>query len=164
MQTNVHIRAFEADDLAAIQRIRAAAFAPVFRSFREIVGETIAALALVAADTEQAEDLAKICEPNSGHSVYVAVVDETVVGFVSFSLNEKEKIGEIGMNAVHPDCAGRGIGTGLYNFAIDHMRHSGMLVATVGVGGDSSHIPARRAYQKAGFGPAIPSLWMYKAL
>jgi ribosomal protein S18 acetylase RimI-like enzyme len=164
MPTNVHIRAFVADDLAIIQRIRAAAFQPVFRSFRDIVGETIAALALATADAEQAELLAKICEPNSGHSVYVAEIDQTVVGFVSFSLNEKERIGEIGLNAVNPDCAGRGIGTSLYNFAINQMKRSGMRVATVGVGGDSSHVPARRAYEKAGFGPSIPSLWMYRVL
>ncbi|MGV8839654.1 MAG: hypothetical protein ACWA6X_05055, partial [Bauldia sp.] len=32
------IRPCAADDLPSLQRIRAAAFAPVFRSFREIVG------------------------------------------------------------------------------------------------------------------------------
>jgi GNAT superfamily N-acetyltransferase len=162
--TKVHIRAFEAGDLAIIQRIREAAFEPVFRSFREIVGETISALALATADAEQAEHLAKVCEPNSGYGVYIALVDQTIVGFVCFSLNEKSKIGELGLNAVHPDYARRGIGTSLYSFAIDQMRRSGMLLATVGVGGDSSHIPARGAYRKAGFGPSIPSLWMYRVL
>ena len=34
----------------------------------------------------------------------------------------------------------------------------------VGTGGDPSHAPARRAYEKAGFGPAIPSLYYYRAL
>jgi ribosomal protein S18 acetylase RimI-like enzyme len=164
MPTSFHIRAFEAGDLAALQRLRAAAFDPVFRSFRETVGEAIAAIALAAADAEQAELLAKVCAPDSGHRVYVALVDGEVVGFVSFSLDEGKRIGEIGLNAVHPDYARRGIGTGLYDFAIEQMRQSGMLLATVGVGGDSSHIPARRAYEKAGFGPSIPSLWMYRML
>ena len=38
------------------------------------------------------------------------------------------------------------------------------LVATVGTGGDPSHAPARRAYETAGFGPAIPSLTLYRLL
>jgi hypothetical protein len=39
-----------------------------------------------------------------------------------------------------------------------------MALATVGTGGDPSHAPARRAYAKAGFGPAIPSLTLYRLL
>jgi GNAT superfamily N-acetyltransferase len=162
--TNVHIRPFRAADLEVIQRIRALAFEPVFRSFREIVGETVSALALARADAEQAEHLASMCDSKSHQQVYVALIDNDIVAFVSFSLNVEKRIGEIGLNAVHPDHAGRGIGTKLYNFAIDQMRRSGMLLATVGVGGDSSHIPARRAYEKAGFGPSLPSVWMYRAL
>lgn len=164
MATNVYIRPFRAADLEVIQRIRALAFEPVFRSFREIVGETVSALAFARPDAEQAEHLASVCDSKSHQQVHVALIDNDIVGFVSFSLNSEKRIGEIGLNAVHPDHAGRGIGTELYNFAIDQMRRSGMLLATVGVGGDPSHIPARRAYEKAGFGPSLPSIWMYKAL
>ena len=39
-----------------------------------------------------------------------------------------------------------------------------MMLATVGVGGDHSHSPALRAYEKAGFGPSLPSVWMYRVL
>ena len=164
MATDICIRSFEPGDLEAMQRIRAAAFEPVFRSFRQIVGDTVSALALGRADAEQAELLASVCDPTSRQQVYVALIDSTIVGFVSFSLDAEKRIGEIGLNAVHPDHAGRGIGTDLYNFAIDRMKRSGMLLATVGVGGDPSHIPARRAYEKAGFGPSLPSVWMYRVL
>jgi GNAT superfamily N-acetyltransferase len=164
MATNVYIRPFQAADLEKIQRIRALAFEPVFRSFRDIVGETVSALAFARADAEQAELLASVCDAKSQQRVYVALIDSDIVGFVSFTLNAEKRIGEIGLNAVHPDHAGRGIGTELYRFAIDQMRRSGMLLATVGVGGDASHSPARRAYQKAGFGPSLPSVWMYRAL
>src|SRR5262245_2539772 len=162
MATNVCIRSFEAADLEVMQRIRALAFEPVFRSFREIVGETVAVLAFGRADAEQAELLASLCDAKSRQHVYVALVDSDIVGFVSFSLDAEKRIGEIGLNAVHPDHAGRGIGTALYDFAIDQMRRAGMLLATVGVGGDPSHEPARRAYAKAGFGPSLPSVWMYR--
>ena len=164
MATKADIRPFEAADLEALQRIRALAFAPVFQSFRHIVGEPVAALAFARADAEQAELLASLCDPKSQAQVYVARVDNDIVGFVAVSLNAETRIGEIGLNAVHPDHAGRGIGTALYDFALDRMRRSGMALATVGVGGDPSHAPARRAYEKAGFGPSLPSIWMYRLL
>ncbi len=44
------------------------------------------------------------------------------------------------------------------------MRELGAEVATVGTGGDPSHAPARRAYAKAGFGPALPSVYAYARL
>jgi hypothetical protein len=37
------------------------------------------------------------------------------------------------------------------------MKEAGMQVATVSTGGDPSHAPARRAYEKAGFTASIPS-------
>jgi GNAT superfamily N-acetyltransferase len=161
---DISIRPFAPGDLADLQRIRAAAFAPVFRSFREIIGEAVAALALGQAEAEQAELLASVCGPDSPHRVHVARIGDAIVGFVSFSLDAEKRIGEIGLNAVHPDHAGKGIGTALYDFAIAEMKRAGMRIATVGVGGDPSHAPARRAYQKAGFGPSLPSHWLYRVL
>jgi ribosomal protein S18 acetylase RimI-like enzyme len=120
---NVEIRPFAAADLEVIQRIRAVAFELIFRSFREIVGETAAALAFERADAEQA----RVCVTRMDHQVFLALIDNDVVGFVSFSLSAEKRIGEIGLNAVHPDHAGRGVGTALYDFAIDQMRRSGML-------------------------------------
>ena len=161
---NLHIRPFEAGDLSAMQRLRQAAFKPVFQSFRDIVGEHIYAIALAKSDAEQAELLDSLCKTGSTHQVFVAAVDQDIAGFVTFSLNREKRIGEIGLNAVHPDCAGRGVGTQMYEFALAQMKGSGMALATVGTGGDPSHAPARRAYQKAGFGPALPSVFFYKIL
>ncbi|MEM7223540.1 MAG: GNAT family N-acetyltransferase [Pseudomonadota bacterium] len=70
-------------------------------------------------------------------------------------------MGEIDLNAVDPDHQGSGVGAWMYAYALDRMKEAGMLVASVGTGGDPSHAPARRAYEKAGFGPAIPSVHLY---
>lgn len=158
------IRPFEPGDLPAMQCIRQAAFAPVFQSFREIVGERIAALALADADAEQAKLLDDICAADSGHRVLVVILGDEIVGFVSFTIDAAKRTGEIGLNAVHPDHAGRGIGTDMYDYALARMKELGVAVATVGTGGDPSHAPARRAYEKAGFGPAIPSIYLYRLL
>lgn len=147
-----------------MQRVRQAAFGPVFRSFREIVGERVFSLALADADTEQARLLESLCGPGSGHRVLVATVDGAVVGFVSFTVDAAKRTGEIGLNAVHPDHAGRGIGTAMYGHALARMKERGAEVVEVSTGGDPGHAPARRAYEKAGFGHALPSVALYRLL
>lgn len=164
MTTDPAIRPFQPDDLPALQRVRQAAFAPIFRSFRAIVGAKIAAIAFDRADDEQARLLDDICAAGSGHHVLVVTVGEDIVGFVSFTVDAARRTGEIGLNAVHPDHAGRGLGTWMYGHALARMKELGAAVATVGTGGDPSHAPARRAYEKAGFGPALPSVHLYRLL
>lgn len=61
-------------------------------------------------------------------------------------------MGEIYMIAVDPNFQGRGIGTALIKFTLTWMRDAGMSVAMVETGGDPGHAPARRTYEKAGFG------------
>jgi len=147
--SKLSIRPFRPDDLPAMQLVRQAAFEPVFQSFREIVGERIYSLALTTADAEQAKLLDDLCSANSGQ-VLVAAIEGRVVGFVSFTLNVEKRTGEIGLNAVHPDFAGQGIGTRMYEFVMARMKQSGMALATVSTGADASHASARRAYEKAG--------------
>jgi hypothetical protein len=52
----------------------------------------------------------------------------------------------------------------MYEFVVAQMRAAGMRVATVSTGGDPSHAPARRAYEKAGFNVGIPSVWLCQKL
>jgi GNAT superfamily N-acetyltransferase len=91
-------------------------------------------------------------------------VDGAPVAFCAVSLNFATKVGEIGLNAVHPDHQGRGLGAMMYAHALGRMRAAGMKVAAVGTGADASHAPARRAYAKAGFTVGIPSVYYYQAL
>jgi len=158
------IRAFQTSDLPVLQSIRAAAFAPVFQSFRDIVGDQIAAVAFANADAEQAQHLHAICAPDSAHHVQVVTLADQPVAFVAYSVDQATRMGEIGLNAVHPSQAGQGLGTWMYEHVLAQMRAQDMLVASVGTGGDPSHAAARRAYEKAGFGPAIPSVYLYRRL
>ncbi len=158
------MRPFGPGDLAAVQRVRAAAFAPVFASFRAVVGDEIARHAFARAEDEQAGLLDGLCRDGSGHAVLVAEVGGEVVGFVSYTLDAATRTGEIGLNAVRPDRAGRGIGAAMYGQVLALMRQAGAAVAAVSTGGDPSHAPARRAYEKAGFGPALPSVTLYRTL
>jgi GNAT superfamily N-acetyltransferase len=162
--TALTIRSITPGDLPMLQSIRRAAFEPVFASFRTIVGQEIAAIAFTHADAEQAKLLDDMCAAESGHQVLVVTLGEEPVGFVSFTTNAETRTGEIGLNAVRPECAGKGIGSWMYDYVLERMQALGMALAVVGTGGDNSHAPARRAYEKVGFGPAIPSVYMYKLL
>lgn len=158
------IRPFEPDDLSRLHEIRVAAFRPVFESFRSIVGDTIAPIAIAQDERDQAEHLDSICKPGADQEMHVVELDDEIVAFCALSLNRKAGIGEIGLNAVDPARQGKGIGTWMYAAMLDRLKQAGMTVATVGTGGDPSHAPARRAYEKAGFGPFIPSVYYYRAL
>lgn len=163
-EPHVLIRPVSADDGAELERIRQAAFAPVFASFRAILGEEIYRLAQAPEDERQGDVLISLLAPESRWEVYVAELADTIVGFVAIELDRDTQVGEIGLNAVDPSHAGKGIGTAMYRFALARMTDAGMRVATVATGGDPSHAAARRAYEKAGFSVQIPSVWLCREL
>jgi GNAT superfamily N-acetyltransferase len=148
------------EHLGVLDPIRTAAFAPVFASFRSLLGDDVYETAQAREDGRQGTLLASLLGPDSGWEVYLAQREHEVVGFVAVRIDLATKVGEVGLNAVHPRHAGHGVGTAMYEFAVARMQEAGMLVATVSTGGDESHAPARRAYAKAGFDRVIPSVWM----
>lgn len=162
--TELKIRPSVSDDFAAVEEIRAAAFGPVFDSFRALLGEELYELVQARDEHEQPKLLASIFSPGSGWEIYVAEEAGKVIGFVCLRLLRELGVGEIGLNAVHPDHAGRGVGTAMYEFANERMRAEGMRAAMVSTGGDASHEPARRAYAKAGFSAGVPSVWLARRL
>lgn len=85
------------------------------------------------------------------------------MGFVAAKLDRDHRLGEIWMVAVDPDHQHRGIGSALTEVATDWIRDSGLLIAVIDTGGDVSHSPARRTYEKAGFKP-LPIVRYFKAL
>ncbi len=164
MKRSETIRDFAPADLPRLQEIRHAAFKPVFHSFRQIVGKTIASYAFSRLEQEQAELLDRVCSADSDHTVLVVEQDQKIVAFCAVSFDRDAKVGEIDLNAVDPEIQGRGIGSWMYECALSRMRDVGMKIATVGTGGDSSHAPARRAYANVGFTVGVPSVYLYRAL
>ena len=157
-------RKAQSKDHSDLENIRLESFKPIFSSFRKILGDEIYELAQKREDDGQKEILAKLFSEGSEWELFVVELEGEIVGFVSIKVDLETTVGEIGLNAVKPCFAGLGIGTKMYEFANSEMKKSGMRVATVATGGDESHLPARRAYEKAGFSVQIASVWYCRTL
>ena len=156
MQT--HIRRFQPTDLDVVLDIAVAAWRPIVESSRNIIGPKLFELVYPNPEQRKRDQVAKACRDESSTSVWVAELDGTIAGFITVDIDAERKVGEIGNNAVDPAQQGRGVGTAMYSFAIERMKEAGMRSAVVGTGGDESHAPARRAYEKAGFSGGFPSI------
>ena len=95
--------------------------------------------------------------------VWVAIDSDSTVGFVAVKLHSESCMGEIYMIAVDPDYQHLGIGVAVIEFALNWMKAAGMSVAMVETGGDPGHVPARRTYEKLGFG-LLPIARYFKKL
>lgn len=159
----LHIRPVRDDDIEDVVQLALLAWAPVFRSFEQVLGRNIYLLIWPDWQTSQREAIETVCKDGDKTIVWVANVDGTLAGFLAYQLDIKEKVGEVQFLAVHPEYHNRGIGTALNTFALQKMADSGMVMAKVDTGGDPSHAPARRSYEKAGYTP-LPLVRYFKDL
>ncbi len=160
---NLCIRPVCENDVEALVKLSLLAWIPVFSSFEQILGPEIYAIIYPDWKKSQREAVETVCRDGEKTVVYVAELEGTVVGFVAYELHRKDKSGEVQLLAVQPEYQNLGIGTELNNLALKKMKESGMKLAVVGTGGEPSHAPARRSYEKAGY-TALPLVRYYKDL
>jgi ribosomal protein S18 acetylase RimI-like enzyme len=158
------LRALRPTDVEALVAIAVAAWTPIYAWYRRTMGDELFGAAFPNWAEEKARQVRAACDPASSATVGVAELDGHPVGFVTCYADGRSRIGEIGNNAVHPDLQGRGIGPRMYEYAFARLRERGMRYVKVGTGGDPAHAPARKAYEKAGFGVQLPSVEYYRAL
>ena len=164
MDAAVVIRPFRESDLDAIVQLSLRAWEPVFESLRAVLGEAIfARLHQPDWRAVQADAVRSSCMSEE-RDVFVAVADETPVGFATVALNAfHEGMGVVDMIAVDPDFQRQEIATALMNRSADHMRERGMDIAVVETGGDPGHAPARAMYESSGY-TALPVVRYLKLL
>jgi GNAT superfamily N-acetyltransferase len=147
----IAIRELHEGDLETVVEFSLRAWAPVFASLRNVLGDDIFLRLHPDWRANQAEAVRSSCT-NDDREVFVAVADGRPVGFVAIELNAfHERMGVIDIIGVDPDYQRRGISSRLTEIAIEHMRSRGMDIAVVETGGDPGHAPARAAYESAGF-------------
>ncbi|GAA3460618.1 GNAT family N-acetyltransferase [Saccharothrix longispora] len=158
MPTPPLIRPLTADDVPVVVEFSLRAWAPVFASFRAVLGEPVYEALFPEWRTAQAKAVEDVCREERT-AVWVADVGDRAVGFVGVRVAD----GEIHMLAVDPEHQRRGIGTALTGYAVERLRAAGVVLAVVGTGGDPGHAAARATYEKAGFTP-FPQVQYYKRL
>ncbi len=160
---NLHIRPVCNDDVKDLVQLSLLAWEPVFSSFRQILGHAVYTLIWPEWKNSQRHAIETVCRESEKTTVWVAELDGVVVGFLAYELHSQDKTGEVQLLAVHPDYQNRGIGTELNTFALQKMKERGMIMARVETGGDPSHAPARRSYEKTGY-TALPLVRYFKDL
>lgn len=157
------VRPVGEEDVEDLVRLSLLAWDPVFRSFEHILGPAIYRLIWPDWRTSQREGVETVCRDRDKTPALLAELDGRVVGFVAYALNVQDSVGDVVLLAVHPDCQNRGIGTELNQAALEKMKAGGMKMARVETGGDPSHAPARRCYEKAGY-TALPIVRYHQEL
>ncbi len=160
---SLNIRPVRDADVNALVQLTLAAFVPVFASFRELLGPDIYRMIWPNWRKSQREAVETLCRQRDRTVVLVAEVDGTPVGFVAYEVRPKDGTAEVLLLAVHPDYQNRGIGTQLNERALEELEAAGVKLVELCAGGDSSHAPARRSYEKVGF-RALALVRYYKKL
>lgn len=144
------IRAYKPEDLPMIMDMANRAWQPIYTMFRNVYGEDLFNLITPDAAVAKGRQIESHCQ-NHPEWVYICEEDGKIVGFVTFLLDTDKGIGQIGNNAVDPDCPLKGIGQQMYKTTLDYFRRNKMRYASVFTGLDEAHARARRAYERAGF-------------
>ncbi len=158
-----HIRGGRAQDVEELVALSLLAWEPVYESFRQVLGPAIYSIIYPDWRKLQQETVETFCRERANTFLLVAEADGAAVGFVVYELNPANRSAEVQLLAVHPEYQNDGIGTALNDAALIAMKEAGMRLAEVGTGGDPSHAPARRAYEKSGY-TALPLVRYYKDL
>lgn len=166
MSDDILIREVRPDDADALARIATEAWRPIYEYRRQTLGDELYELAYPDALEHKAEQVRRVCGPDTSAEVRVVEKDGSVAGFITFFIDVKPGMGEIGNNAVHPDFQGQGIGRRMYAHVFEEMKKRGQTHVKVATGGegDPTHAPARRAYEKSGFDRKLPSVTYFRKL
>ena len=149
----LRIEPLEDSQVDSIVALSLRAWAPVFDGMKtEMPAAAFAAFYPDGWQVRQRIDVTNVCQ-DPACTVWVALDDGAVTGFVATRSHSEDSMGEIYMIAVDPDRQRRGIGTALTDFALDRMREEGLSIALIETGADPGHAPARRSYEKSGFMP-----------
>jgi GNAT superfamily N-acetyltransferase len=159
----MQIKPYNPYQLDAVIRLSLRAWTPVFDSIQNAMdAEVYREFYLDDWRVSQQKAVEDVCAAEDTN-VWVAIDAGSTVGFVAVKLDSESSMGEIYMVAVDPDFQGHGIGTTLMEFALDWMKDAGMSIAMVETGCDPGHAPARRTYEKLGFG-LLPIARYFKKL
>ncbi len=157
------IRPCRAEDVATIVDIGNRAWQPIYDMYAEAYGPELFALTTKDRHSSKGEQIESHWQRHPDW-IYVCEEGDAIVGFATFRIDAERRLGEIGNNAVDPDCGLKGIGQQLYAAVLERFRQEGLAFAKVGTGLDEAHAPARRAYERAGIDISHEDVTYFKKL
>jgi ribosomal protein S18 acetylase RimI-like enzyme len=117
-------------------------------SLHELMEERHGSIGNKSWKQRKVDELLSSCEKDPS-SVIVAVKDNSVVGYATFSMIKEDRMGYVLNNAVDPAFQGKGIGTALNRWILDHFRNQGIKIVRVTT--LEKDRAAQRVYEKNGF-------------
>jgi predicted kinase/GNAT superfamily N-acetyltransferase len=156
------VRPYVKSDWESVLEICLASFTPVHESFEHLLGTELFALVYPDWKMSNKDYLRSLTKSGKRKQLLVAEENGAVVGFIHYEVDSQKQRGNIGLNAVHTDYQSKGIGSLMYAHVLNMTRARGLKYIEVETGGDPSHAPARRAYEKIGFLP-IPVVHYFKS-
>ncbi|MFD6436919.1 GNAT family N-acetyltransferase [Streptomyces venezuelae] len=148
------IRAFTQHDLAPLTELTIDTFRPFYEeSFRPLTGEAVFAVQHGNWRDDYHKQVAELHAPERHSHVAIAEVEDTIAGYVAWSVDPARKKGEVTILAVSAQHRRHHVDTALCEHAFDQMRVFGAEVVEIGTGGDQFHAPARALYEALGCTP-----------
>ncbi|MEU9833497.1 GNAT family N-acetyltransferase [Streptosporangium sp. NPDC048047] len=158
------IRPFVQHDLARLTELTIETFGPFYEDhFRPLVGEVVFATQHGTWRDDYREQVAELHDPSRHRYVALAEVDDAIVGYVAWSVDQARRNGAVTHLAVSAGHRRHHTGTALCEHAFGEMRALGAEVVEIGTGGDPFHAPARALYEKLGCTP-LPVVVYYRKL
>jgi ribosomal protein S18 acetylase RimI-like enzyme len=157
------IRLYRNEDLPRIMEIGNKAWENIYKMFRQCYGDELFKIRVPDENIDKGLQLENYCL-SFPDCVLVCEEDGKVYGFITFKIDMDKKIGEIGNNAIDPECSIKGLGQQMYKAVFEQFIVKGMTFAKVSTGLDYAHEPARKAYERAGFNIKHEEVTYYKKL
>ncbi len=157
------IRKYQHNDLPVLIDIGNQAWQKIYGMYRQAYGKELFSLIMPDSQTAKGKQIENHCKEYPDW-IYVCEEHGEIVGFITFYIDQKTKIGMIGNNAVDPECGLKGIGQQMYKAVLERLQKEGMSFAQVTTGLDDAHAPARRAYERAGFDIKVEDVTYFKKL
>jgi len=160
----MRIRAFTQQDLVPLTELTIDTFRPFYEdSFRPLMGEAVFAVQHGEWRDDYRKQVAELHAPEQHSYVAIAEAEDTIAGYVAWSVAPARKKGEITILAVSAQRRRHHVGTALCEHAFEQMRGVGAEVVEIDTGGDRFHAPARALYEALGC-TALPRTVYFRQL
>lgn len=154
MTAEIKIRSYEPEDLPRLQDIAVRAWQPIYEERKRLIGEELFNMFCPIGSECKREQVQLFAERTPEHMIVAVDAAGCPVGFATYYINQENRTGMIGNNAVDKTSGLKGVGQALYAEIFRRLKEAGMEAVQVNTGLDAAHAPARRAYERAGFGEA----------